>query len=476
MGLATRTGLAAFAAAFGSLLAIGAVFQGVSSRILLDRVDDQLEARAETAPILAAIANRLAASELSGTVEGAQVLADGRLTEVGQLPDEPLPAPSAPGLTTAVADGQRWRLLTIEVSDVPRVGDEALVQLAAPLGDTEAATRRLRRRALVVGLTTALGAGLAGYLLGARAAKPLTDLRRDAARLDDGDPARWRVGGPYGSVEVDEVAAALNHSLGRLADETERRGAALESARAFASSASHELRAPLQSALTNLNLVTSGHLAPGEREAAADRATAAVEQTAAALAAVRSLAEAEFADAGWFAPMDLADLVEAAVAAETRRAEVAVEIRATEAGSASAGGPDGIAWAGAGDDSDVGATHSVLWAAGVQLAVANLVRNAVVHGRPAGGEGDGAGPARLVVTVEAGPGRVPTVIVDDNGPGIAPADRTRVVERFERGSRAPGSGLGLAIARQVALAHGGNLTIDDSPMGGARLTLRLAPG
>jgi len=65
--------------------------------------------------------------------------------------------------------------------------------------------------------------------------------------------------------------------------------------------------------------------------------------------------------------------------------------------------------------------------------------------------------------------------VDDNGPGIAPADRARVVERFERGSRAPGSGLGLAIARQVAMAHGGSLAIDDSPLGGARLTLRLAP-
>jgi len=455
--LATRTGLAAFAAAFGSLLAIGAVVQGVSSRILLDRVDDQLEARAETAPILAAIANRLAASELSGTVEGAQVLANGRLTEVGQLPDDPLPAPSAPGLATATADGQRWRLLTIEVRDVPQVGDEALVQLAAPLGDTEAATRRLRRRALVVGLVTAVGAGLAGYLLGARAARPLTGLRRDAARLDDGDPARWRVAAAYGSVEVDEVAAALNHSLGRLAEETERRGAALESARAFASSASHELRAPLQSALTNLNLVTSGQLAPDERAAAAERATAAVEQTAAALAAVRSLAEAEFADPSWFAPVDLADLVEAAVAAETRRADVSVEIRAPESE----------------------ALQPVLWAAGVQLAVANLVRNAVVHGRPAADSPGGGEPmaARLVVTVQTGPGRAPMVIVDDNGPGIPTADRARVVERFERGSRAPGSGLGLAIARQVAVAHGGTLAIDDSPdLGGARVTLRLGPG
>ena len=167
MRLSTRTGLAAFAAAFLTLAAIATVFQGVSSRILLDRVDATLRARAETAPILAAIAERLARSELSGTVDGARIRADGRTTEVGQLPTEALPDDIEPGWSTVGADGQPWRLYTIEVTDVPRVGDEALVQLAAPLGQTEAATRRLRRRSLFIGFLTALGAGLVGYLLDA---------------------------------------------------------------------------------------------------------------------------------------------------------------------------------------------------------------------------------------------------------------------------------------------------------------------
>lgn len=448
MRLSTRTGLAAFAAAFLTLAAIGTVFQGVSSRILLDRVDAQLKARAQTAPILAAIAERLAQSELSGTVDGARIKADGRTVEVGQLPDQALPDVTGPGWSTAQADGQPWRLYTIQVTDVPRVGDQALVQLAAPLGNTEAATRRLRRRSLFVGFVTAVGAGLVGYLFGGLASRPLTALRRDTARLDDSAPEQWRVAPTYGSIEVDEVAASLNHSLSRLAEETQRRGAALESARAFASAATHELRAPLQSALTNLNLAASGQLDDDQHQVALSRATAAVGQTASALAAVRTLAEAEFADQSWFTPVDLAELVEAAVADETRRHHVSVEIV-------------GLAT----DPTGEAAPAVALWADGVQLAVANVVRNALLHGRPV----DPSVAPRLVVRV----GRS-CVVVDDNGPGIALADRTRVVERFQRGSRAPGSGLGLAIARQVALAHGGAIVIDDSPLGGARVTLSFA--
>jgi two-component system sensor histidine kinase PrrB len=67
------------------------------------------------------------------------------------------------------------------------------------------------------------------------------------------------------------------------------------------------------------------------------------------------------------------------------------------------------------------------------------------------------------------------VRVDDDGPGIAPAERERVFERFARGAGAtvPGSGLGLAIVAQQAQAHGGRAYATDSPLGGARLVLDL---
>ena len=69
------------------------------------------------------------------------------------------------------------------------------------------------------------------------------------------------------------------------------------------------------------------------------------------------------------------------------------------------------------------------------------------------------------------------VIVSDNGPGIPSSDRDRVFERFTRldtarNRQAGGTGLGLAIARDVATAHDGTLTIEDSPIG-ARFVLRV---
>jgi two-component system osmolarity sensor histidine kinase EnvZ len=70
------------------------------------------------------------------------------------------------------------------------------------------------------------------------------------------------------------------------------------------------------------------------------------------------------------------------------------------------------------------------------------------------------------------------VIVDDDGPGIPPAQRDDVFRPFFRleGSRNPetgGTGLGLAIARDIVRGHGGDVTLHDSPLGGLRVVLRL---
>ena len=69
----------------------------------------------------------------------------------------------------------------------------------------------------------------------------------------------------------------------------------------------------------------------------------------------------------------------------------------------------------------------------------------------------------------------PTVIVEDTGRGIAPAERSRVVQRFYRGDDATGggTGLGLAIANEIALAHQGAFAITDAPGGGARFEIRF---
>ncbi len=67
------------------------------------------------------------------------------------------------------------------------------------------------------------------------------------------------------------------------------------------------------------------------------------------------------------------------------------------------------------------------------------------------------------------------VMVSDQGTGIAPQDRERVFEKFERLGRSGdgGSGLGLYISRTLARAMGGDLTIDNAASGGAKFTLSL---
>jgi signal transduction histidine kinase len=101
--------------------------------------------------------------------------------------------------------------------------------------------------------------------------------------------------------------------------------------------------------------------------------------------------------------------------------------------------------------------------------VRNLVDNAGQHA------------ARQVeVRVELTPTEV-VLHVDDDGPGIPAADRERVFERFtrldeSRSRDAGGAGLGLAIAREIAVRHGGSLTLDASPLGGTRATLVLDRG
>ncbi|MFF8838242.1 sensor histidine kinase [Streptomyces sp. NPDC015130] len=95
----------------------------------------------------------------------------------------------------------------------------------------------------------------------------------------------------------------------------------------------------------------------------------------------------------------------------------------------------------------------------------NLLANACRHAE-----------TRVEVTVE-GDGSWTVLTVTDDGPGIPPADRSRVFDRFTRldASRtrtSGGAGLGLPIARDIATHHGGTLTIEDSPQG-ARLVARF---
>ena len=92
-------------------------------------------------------------------------------------------------------------------------------------------------------------------------------------------------------------------------------------------------------------------------------------------------------------------------------------------------------------------------------AVTNLVDNARRHARQ----------VRLSVEPQE---RGVQVIVDDDGPGIAPERRESVFRPFESGALG-GTGLGLTIARDIVRAHGGDIVLGDSPLGGLRARMRL---
>jgi signal transduction histidine kinase len=98
--------------------------------------------------------------------------------------------------------------------------------------------------------------------------------------------------------------------------------------------------------------------------------------------------------------------------------------------------------------------------------VRNLLDNAARHAR-----------SRLALSLRTVAGGV-ELVVEDDGSGIAPADRARVFERFvrlddARARDAGGSGLGLAIVREVVTAHGGSVVVEESARGGARFVVRL---
>jgi signal transduction histidine kinase len=102
----------------------------------------------------------------------------------------------------------------------------------------------------------------------------------------------------------------------------------------------------------------------------------------------------------------------------------------------------------------------------VSQALANLVDNAIKYAAPGSGKLNGV-PAEIVVGAGADGERI-TLTVADRGPGIADADRGRVVERFvrlEQSRSEPGSGLGLSLASAVARLHGGELKLEDNHPG-----------
>jgi signal transduction histidine kinase len=98
------------------------------------------------------------------------------------------------------------------------------------------------------------------------------------------------------------------------------------------------------------------------------------------------------------------------------------------------------------------------------LVVLNLVENAIAHGRPGG---------RVVVSLADDDSQVLRLVVDDDGPGVARAERDRIFALRSRGTTSAGSGIGLSLVRLMVERAGGRVVVADSPLGGARFVVSL---
>jgi two-component system sensor histidine kinase MtrB len=311
-----------------------------------------------------------------------------------------------------------------------------------PLGDVAADLRLLRNVLAGVGTGAVLLSAGVGALAARGLLRPLRQARNAAHRLEVG-----LLGTRLPERGGDEFAD-LGHAFNRMAEALERSIGDLRdleaSHRRFVADVSHELRTPL-TALTTAADVLDAHSA-GLDAAGARAARLLVHESRRLAALVEDLMEISRLDAGaapmaW-EPVDVARLARSAVSARGWGGRVGVAV-------APGSGP----------------TTTVADPRRLDAIVANLVGNALEHGRP---------PVRLVVA--GGTGEV-TATVSDAGPGIAPAHLPRVFDRFYKADPARpggrGSGLGLAIARENAHLHGGDLTVASPPGEGATFTLTL---
>jgi two-component system, OmpR family, sensor kinase len=283
---------------------------------------------------------------------------------------------------------------------------------------------------------------LGGLVVARRAMRPVSGLTRAARQVARTRDPDVRLPKPLANDEVSELAYTLEDMLRELSAARGETEATLDRQRAFVADASHELRTPLTSILANLELLESD--LDGEQQEMAASALRSSRRMRRLVADLLLLARA---DAGREAPKAPVDL--AAVAREAAREAGAL----SEHHIVSVDAPEPVVIEGVADD--------------LHRLAANLVENALIHT-------PGGTPVTVSVRRE---GDSAVLEVSDRGPGVSPAMRERVFERFARGGgdAAPsgGSGLGLAIVRAVAEAHGGSVELDDAESGGARFTVRL---
>ena len=429
-------------AAVAVAVALAAVLVYVAARsVLRGEVDDALQRQAvllSQAPVEAAclrdVFPELPRARFGGPDGYIQIVCAG--DELVREPGEEVGLPVSTR-TDDVAAGQAGAFFADETVDGVRlrvlttpVRGQAAIQVARRLDEVDRVLRGLRNVLVVVtlggiGIATALGLLVSGSALA-----PIRRLTEATEHVAETRDLRSRIE-VTGRDELSRLATSFNEMLEAL-------DASLAAQRRLVADASHELRTPLTSLRTNVEVLTRPDAPSGEERERLLRDV--VDQTSELTRLVEDVVELA---RGHEPAVEEADVrLDQVVAAAVERAErhaPHVRFRTDLDDSVVRGVPGRI-----------------------DRAVSNLLDNAAKWSPP-GGEVD--------VVVRAG-----EVTVRDRGPGIADEDLPHVFDRFYRSAaarRLPGSGLGLAIVRQVAEAHGGSVSAEAAPGGGALLRLRL---
>jgi signal transduction histidine kinase len=311
------------------------------------------------------------------------------------------------------------------------------------LTDVNSAVGQVRTAFLAAAAAGLIVAVVLGVLLATTIGRRLARLRAAAVRV-----AREGPDAPTPRDDGLDEVGDLARSLASMQRELRRQEAAR---RSFVATASHELRTPLTSLQGTLELLEEDlrdgrldHDDAREQVIAAQRELRRLGRLASELL---DLSRLDAAIPLREEPVELGELCRAVAAEfELRGREREVELEVTA--------PPGPCW-GRGDPD------------AVARVVRILLDNALRH-TPVGS---------AVRILPAYHGSNATVEVADEGPGVAPADRERIFERFERGSAPSGEGgfgLGLAIGRELARRMGGELRHYDGTDPGARFVLELA--
>ncbi|HXJ10619.1 MAG TPA: ATP-binding protein [Burkholderiales bacterium] len=351
---------------------------------------------------------------------------------VAYLSDRSVLLPEAgSGFETVAVSGRDWRVFTL-------VREDKTVQVAAPESLRQDRSAAMALRILVPFLVALPLFAVLIWVLVGRELQPLGAIAADLRRRDPSSlaplPARLL------PAEVAPMVSALNGLLERLRT-------AIETQKQFTADASHELRTPLAALQLQIELVERARSEEERREAldtlraGARRATRLAEQL---LTLARMEPEAAQAPT--------------AVALERLAAAVGAELEPLAERKRIA-----LRFAGL-DPATVRGSEAAL-----QTLARNLVDNAIRY-TPPGGE----------VTLRTGTREgTPFLEVQDSGPGIPPAERERVFDRFYRlaGAGVEGSGLGLAIAKCIADAHRASIVLDEGANGtGLRVVVKFMAG